>query len=827
MHNTKHIFLLLFTFITLSSFGQGDFYQNSHSVYAAEEEVIEEGEILVYVDSDNSLIIDDIKQLTPSDFIDLEDISIYDNNATYWLYFQLKNRTDSNLEFVLHGGRNAKETYYFIQGIETTVEKTGYHFPTDERDIRQGHQTRVNLTLPAKENTHVFAKIQSTDFKPIDLQAKLVPKDIWTNRLDNMNLFEGVFSGILLVVIILAFFIYGFTKEKVFLFFAIYALSILVYFLHLHGIIELYVLTNLIDPVPSLWALPLLISAAHFTFSRYFLETHIDSPKWDKLLTVLSYVSLAIFLAMSTYLYLTGNMHYGMKAMYVTILVLICFAAPLIILAGRSKNLIAKYFAYGTVFFVITALIVVINQLVNPSSHLIILIQVGILIEIVIFSLGISHKLKRQLEDHNITQQSLILQLKKNEKLQLDINQELEEVVADRTQQIKKQNRALKEARQEAEKATKDKSDFLSVMSHEIRTPLNAIISLSHIMEIDNKDKEMTEYIDALKFSAEGLHSLINDILDYNKIEAGKLRLESVVFSLIDLLRKLSESFKYKAKSKGIDIRIEIGEHLPDRLAGDPTRLTQILNNLISNAIKFTNEGHVHIKATLAGIKDETATVAMSISDTGIGIPEDKLLAIFEDYEQASEETTREYGGTGLGLSIVKKLLNLMGSEIHLKSQEDIGTTFSFEIDFKIDPEFNMVDLQQHDRDKDLRQKKILVVDDNDMNRLVLKRLFQIWNAAFDEADNGYDALDMIQETEYDVVLMDIEMKPINGFDTTNQLRKVRPDGTPPVIAMSAHNASEFEIELQQFGFADFIHKPFNPEVLFKKLSVHINQSNV
>lgn len=826
MHKTKLLFLLLLTFSTLSSFGQGNFYQNVHSVYAAQEAIIEDNEILVYVDSDNSLIIDDIKQLTQSNFIDLDDISIFDNAATYWVYFQLSNRSDKDLEFVLHGGSNAKETYYFIQGIETTVKKTGFHFPTDGRDIRQGHQTRVNLTLTAKETTHVFAKIQSTDFKPIDIQATLVPKDIWTNRLNNTNLFEGVFCGVLLVVIILAFFIYGFTKEKVFLFFAIYALSIFVYFLHLHGVIELYVLTNLINPIPSLWALPLLSAAAYFTFTRYFLETYLDFPKWDKLLTTLSYVTLAIFLVLSTYLYLTGNMYYGMTAMFVTILVLICFAAPLIIISGRSKNIIAKYFAYGTAFFVVPTLIVVVNQLINPSNDLPIVIQVGILIEVLIFSLGISHKLKRQLEDHNITQQSLILQLQKNKKLQLNINQELEEVVADRTQQIKKQNRALKEARQEAEKATKDKSDFLAVMSHEIRTPLNAIISLSHIMDIDNKDKEMTEYINALKFSAEGLHSLINDILDYNKIEAGKLRLESIEFSLIDLLRNLSESFKYKVNSKGIEMRIEIGEHLPDRMAGDPTRLTQILNNLISNAIKFTHEGHIHIKAALAGIKDETATVALSISDTGIGIPEDKLLAIFEDYEQASEETTREYGGTGLGLSIVKKLLDLMGSEIRLKSQEDVGTTFSFEIDFKIDPEFNMVDLQQQDRDKDLGQKKILVVDDNDMNRLVLKRLFQIWNATFDEADNGYDALDKIKETEYDVVLMDIEMKPINGFDTTNQLRKVQPEGKPPVIAMSAHNASEFETELKQSGFVDFIHKPFDPEVLFKKLSAHINQQH-
>lgn len=795
-------------------------------VYSADEDIIEADEIFVYRDDDNRLIIDDVRQLQVSDFIRLEDISVFNKEATYWVFFQLTSRIDQNIDFVLEGGRNGKETYYIITGEALDVKKTGYHFPSSERDIRQGYPTRVNVTLPSRTIIQVYAKIESTDFSPIDIKASLVPKDSWTNNFENINLFQGIFSGVLLVIVILAFFIYGFTREKVFLFFAIYALSNLIHFLHIHGVIEIYLFGDLVDPAPFLWSLPLLSVAAYLTFARYFLETNIDQPRWDKVLTILSYFSLAMFLGLSTYLFLSGNRYVGLMIMHITLLVLIAFGIVLIVDSARSKNIIAKYFAYGTVFFIGSVLIVILRQLIAPSNELPTLVQGGIMIEIVIFSLGISHKLKRQFEDHDITQRSLILQLQKNERLQLDINQELEEIVADRTLQIKKQNQDLKEARQEAEKATKDKSDFLAVMSHEIRTPLNAIISLSHIMEIDNKDKEMKEYIDALKFSAEGLHSLINDILDYNKIEAGKLRLESTEFSLIDLLRNLAESFKYKANNKGIELRIEIGEHLPDRLFGDPTRLTQILNNLISNAIKFTHEGHIHIKAVLAGIKDETAKVAFSVADTGIGIPEDKLQAIFEEYEQASEETTREYGGTGLGLSIVKKLLDLMGSKIQLSSVEDKGTTFGFEIDFKIDPEFDMVDLQQQDRDKDLNQRKILVVDDNDMNRLVLKRLFQIWNASFDDADNGYDALDKIQETEYDVVLMDIEMKPINGFDTTNQLRKMRPDGTPNVIAMSAHNASEFEIELEQIGFVDFVHKPFDPEDLFQKLNLYTKQQN-
>ena len=357
-------------------------------------------------------------------------------------------------------------------------------------------------------------------------------------------------------------------------------------------------------------------------------------------------------------------------------------------------------------------------------------------------------------------------------------------------------------------------------MSHEIRTPLNAIISLSHIMEMDNKDEEMKEYIDALKFSAEGLHSLVNDILDHNKMEAGKLRLENIEFSLIDLLKNLAELFKYKANNQGIELRIEIGEHLPDRLLGDPTRLTQILTNLIANAIKFTAEGHVHIKATLAGIKDATATVSFSISDTGIGIPEDKLKSIFEDFEQASNEVTREYGGTGLGLSIVKNLLKMMGSTIELNSKEDEGSSFIFDIDFDLDPEFQMIDLQQQDRDKDLNALNILVIDDNHMNRLVLKRLLQIWNGNFVEVDNGVEGVELCEHTAFDLVLTDLEMKPLNGFDTAVKIAQTKKNVNTPIIAMSAHNPLDFEIEYRESGFVDFVHKPFDPEELFQKIAI-------
>lgn len=827
MHRNKILLLLTLSFCALQGFSQQSFNKNVHYIYSEKEEALEQREILVFRDDSKQLSIDDIRKLEQSDFLELANISLFSKEANYWAYFQLNSRMNESFDFILKGGKNAKETYHIYDEDDIlTLKNTGYYFPVEDRDIDQGHQTRIKLSIPSRSITHVYVRIESLDNNPVDIKAELTPASEWESSFERLNLFEGVFTGVLLIFMIVGLSIYGFTKERVFLYFGLYTLINAIYFLHLYGIIEFYLLPNLINPIPAFWLLPLLSASAYFTFTRYFLETKTELPTWDKFLKASAIAACALFLIGSIYVFVTDDMHFSLIVTRICLMALLIFAAVFMIKAGTTKNIIAKYFAYGTFFFITSLFVVLISQLIEPSNELPIIAQVGIILEVIVFSLGVSHKLKREFEDHDITQRSLILQLKKNEKLQLDINQELEEIVADRTQQIKKQNNALEKAQQIAVKATKEKSDFLSVMSHEIRTPLNAIISLSHIMEIDNKDKEMEEYIDALKFSAEGLHSLVNDILDHNKMEAGKLRLESIEFSLIDLLKNLAEMFKYKANSKGIELRIEIGEHLPDRLMGDPTRLTQVLNNLIGNAIKFTSEGYVHIKATLGGIKDDTATVSFAIMDTGIGIPEDKLKSIFEDFEQASNETTREYGGTGLGLSIVKNLLRMMGSVIKLKSKEDQGSSFAFDIDFNLGPEFEMIDLQQQDRDKDLNAINILVIDDNHMNRLVLKRLLQIWNGNFTEADNGIDAIELCENHTYDLILSDLEMKPMNGFDTAIKIAKTQNNYNTSIIAMSAHNRLDFEIEYTESGFVDYVHKPFDPEELFQKISAITSQKN-
>lgn len=824
--------LLLTTLLIIglenSGTAQGRFFKNSHFINGPTTRELDNESILVYIDDSNNKSIDEIRKLSQNEYIEGSYISRFDQNRTYWLFYIIINTSDKRLSHVLKGGNNSKETYYIQINNESIIEsKTGAGFPANERNIAQGYDSKIRLDIPPNAKVNVYVKVESLYNMPIKLNASLEPYDAWSQKKERVNLFEGFFSGLILVIFTLSLFLYGYTKQRVFIYFALYSLFNTLYFLQHYGIVELWFLPSTPNRLAFLSFTPALSTTFYCLFARSFLDLEKGFPLWNKLLKWVGLGSAGVFVCLVLFLYLSNNLQLALLSFEVLLVVTSLLGIVFLIFINRKSNLTIRYFTWGTVLLLVTVLISASAKTISHPIDIPIYIQIGLIIELFIFCLGLSHKLKRNLENHEITQKSLILQLKNNEKLQLNINQELTELVAARTQVIKKQNQELEVARNEAEKATKAKSEFLSVMSHEIRTPLNAIISLSHIMEMDNENEEMQEYIDALKFSAENLHSLINDVLDYNKIEAGKLVLESIEFSVIDLLRNIRDSFKYKARSQGIDLLVEVGEHMPDRVMGDPTRLTQIFNNLIGNAIKFTHEGHVHIKASLLGLKDDVATVTFEVNDTGIGIPRDKLEKIFEEYEQAAQETTREYGGTGLGLSITQKLLNMMGSQVRIESAEQEGTSLSFDISFKINQAFDMVSLQDQMRDKDLKQKNILVVDDNDMNRLVLKRLLTSWNAKFDEASGGEVALTKCTERKYDLILLDIEMKPISGFEVASTIRNVCKNNKETVIiAMSAFLSSEFETTVDKDHFSSLIQKPFEPNELYRQILKYIKLNN-
>lgn len=789
---------------------------------------IEPSQILIYRDEMGSANIESVRNASLSNFLLLSEINFFDKRKDHWVYFSLENETESSFDFILTGGRNAQETYYLVIDNHVVEKKSGYFFPIQERDIEQNYVNRVNLSIPPYTVIDVFIKVENPDNLPFDFKNyKLISKDTWNKSVLQINLFQGIFSGTMIILILLALFFYGRTKSRIFLNLTFYALCNLIYFTHIHGHLEIYFLRSTANAIPPFWLVPFLSAAAYLQLARDYNETAVNFPQWDKIFKNLSVFCVILFLLSSVYLILTNDYFITVNVMHVSLLAMVIMGLVFLFHLNQVGNNINKYFVYGSIFLLFSVVISIVGQFFYITNSIPFFVQFGLIIEILIFSYGLSYKAKLEYQEHDITQRSLILQLQKNDKLKENINNKLREEVAERTQEIREKNIELSYAKEEAEKATISKSEFLSVMSHEIRTPLNAIISLSHIMEMDNTDQNIKEYIEALKFSTENLHSLINDVLDYNKIEANKLRLESIEFSLIDTLRNISEIFKYKAKRKGIELRIEIGEHTPDRLLGDPTRLTQIFNNLLSNAIKFTSEGHVTLKVFLAGVQDDKAIIQFEVIDTGIGIPSDKIETIFNEFEQASNSTTREFGGTGLGLSITKKLLDLMDSGIEVDKERKKGTKFSFKIPFVINKSFNIFSLGELHLEKNLKDAKVLVVDDNDMNRLVLDRLFTIWQADFTEVSSGQGAISFCQKTQFDLILMDIEMRPMNGFATAQSIQANCPlNDTTPIIAMSAYQTKDFDQGIQKSGFKNFVHKPFDPDELYEKIIQHLTQEN-
>jgi PAS domain S-box-containing protein len=410
-----------------------------------------------------------------------------------------------------------------------------------------------------------------------------------------------------------------------------------------------------------------------------------------------------------------------------------------------------------------------------------------------------------------------------------DVNEEISQglaILLDITQR-KEAEDALQEAKLKAEEGAKAQSHFLSTMSHEIRTPLNAVIALTHFLLEENPRPSQLKHLNTLKFSSENLLVLINDILDYSKIESGKIAFEEVDVDICQLAYSIEAALSLKAEEKGVDLMILVDKKVPKVVKADPVRLSQILNNLIDNAIKFTNEGYVKADIRLLEQTDDTITLHFSIIDTGIGIPSDKLEFIFERFTQAGSDTTRKFGGTGLGLSITKKLLELQNSDIVVESELGKGSKFYFDLVLKKSTSKEVLPEHQiADSPRDLKRAKILMVEDNEINQLVASQFLQKWNARIDYAYNGEQAIDMIQSKNFDVILMDLEMPIMDGYETTQKIRELKGKyETLPIIALTASAFVDVKDRVFGAGMNDYVTKPFSPQDLYAKLSKNIFQN--
>lgn len=384
-------------------------------------------------------------------------------------------------------------------------------------------------------------------------------------------------------------------------------------------------------------------------------------------------------------------------------------------------------------------------------------------------------------------------------------------------------NEKLQQAVHDAAQLAKVKSNFLSTISHELRTPLNGVIGMSNVLLLDNPRADQQENLSILKFSANNLLNLINDVLDINKIESGKIEIEKIPFQLYSLVDNIYKGFLARAQSKNLEFNLYLSQDLKGkRVLGDPTRLTQILNNLIENALKFTASGHVSVGVKLKSATAESVKVYFSISDTGIGIPAEKLKIVFESFSQASTSTTRTYGGTGLGLAIVKNLLELHQSEIKTKSEPNVGTSFEFEIDYPLTQQVLHPETDANDTRTDLSQLQILVAEDNQMNILLMRKLLSRWGTEPTFAENGEETIKAFEFGNFDLVLMDIHMPVMDGYEAASHIRNLKDPikSAVPIIALTASVALDVRTKIAKAGINDFVSKPFNPDELRRKLEL-------
>lgn len=383
----------------------------------------------------------------------------------------------------------------------------------------------------------------------------------------------------------------------------------------------------------------------------------------------------------------------------------------------------------------------------------------------------------------------------------------------------------IKASSERAKAANRAKSMFLANMSHEIGTPMNGILGMIDVMQSSIEDNEQKENLDIIKSSAQSLLALMNDILDYSKIEARKMKLEEIEFNLKALVEKSIMLFSYRAKEKGLELICNIGDDIPEQLIGDPLRLRQIINNLISNAVKFTPKGFIKAYVEAFQHIEDKIILRFTFEDTGIGIPREKVQSLFNSFEQIDSSTTRKYGGSGLGLAIVKDLVELMNGNIEVNSEINKGSSFMVNIPFKIstveEKALNQIDDPKKNKKKDLDQSSIniLLAEDNKVNQLIMTKMFRKNGAKVEIAENGEIVLEKLEKSSFNIILMDVQMPLLDGYDTTRRIRAKNID--IPIIALTANALKSHRKKCIECGMNDYIAKPVSYEKIIGIIKKH------
>ncbi len=537
----------------------------------------------------------------------------------------------------------------------------------------------------------------------------------------------------------------------------------------------------------------------------------------------------------------------GKQAISANLLLITCFGAAWSVIFFENTEPLAKL---DTISFVLLVLALTPLLLYQNSKAIIFYFSINISI-LVIFSFTIlrntqvsEYAATDYLVDNFITMVALgfisyfsfkinkdaLTKAKSEIDKNVELNRNLEEKVSQRTAELQKSLQNANILTEKAKLASKAKSNFLATMSHEIRTPMNGVVGMTDLLTGTNQSKEQKDYTNTIRESATDLIKIINNILDFSKIESGKMELEKAHFNVRDLIKKVYNILKTISDKKGLSFNCNVDRKVPSILIGDQVRLRQVLINLINNALKFTEKGSVDLNVNFIKETENQVELKLEVKDSGIGIPEDKQLLLFKSFSQVDASTTRKYGGTGLGLAISKLLIELMNGEIQFKSKVNEGTTFWANLAFEkaenqdeqwlnnLNPKENLGVLSE----KDLT---ILVVEDNKINQKIALRMLEKAGIKTLSAENGDQAVKTFQQVECDLILMDINMPIMDGYQATKSIRQLEDadkDHTP-IIALTANAIKGYQEECIAAGMDDFLTKPINKK---KLLSMILKWSN-
>jgi len=733
-------------------------------------------------DLDIQFVIKNYQSLNPKKLKTESDYLGFSENH-FWSKTEIKNSTDSELYYYLETARpttDLVELFIIDEKSGKIIKKiSGDAMTYSERDY-DTHNTVFSLKMAPKANLKLFMHLKS-DGAVVKFPVVLYSPDFFIKKTSKEQLLYGFFYGALGIVAVIYFFFFLALKEKTFLYYVLYVVSVGLFQFASDGFFY-----HLVTPGGGWFSnhavlfFAIIGSFLSGKYSEVFLRIKKHSKKIYNLYRI-SY-GLLFALLVSTAL-IPASLPYCYKLANIFALIFLVIVIYTIGYLYYNKKPVDSLFTIGIFFFLLGFGVFILNNLGLIANTFIAQIssKLGTGLEVVFLSLSMSNLIR-------------ILKNEKNDMTYLALVR--------------------------SEEMNDLKSFFLSNISHELRTPLNAIMNLTDSVSSAVADEKIKRNCQLIKYSSHSLLSSVNDILDFSKIEKKEIRLERVKFNPLKALEKVKNSAEIRAEGKGLQFVFSKPDNLPDFFIGDETRLIQIVNNVLNNAIKFTGNGFVLFKIEGTVHVNNRVSLMLTVSDSGVGIPKEKMHSIFDSFSQNNINNKRKFGGLGLGLFIVKTLVDMQGGTVEMKSEVNKGTTCKITIDYDVVEEKIIPVADPDDEVCDLGGKTILVVEDNAMNQMVIKMITKKWlNTSVIYTNNGQEGVDAFADNKIDLVLMDLQMPVMDGYEATIAIRNGEAgleNKNVPIIAVTADIMETTKDSVFEIGMNDYLSKPVKKEALYE-----------